>query len=110
MRILIVDVNKEQCENTATELSAQGFSVRTAYNTSEAIVIVNDQQPDLLVLDVAAPGLPLEQFTKAVRNHVPACKIIIAAGPVTVIERAKALKADDSIKKPYTVSELLKKI
>jgi DNA-binding response OmpR family regulator len=110
MRILVVDVNKDQCEKTAADLSAQGYSVRTAYNTSEAIVIVNEHEPELIVLDVAAPGLPLEQFTNAVRNHVPSCKIIIAAGPITVIERARALKADDSIRKPYTFSELLKKI
>jgi DNA-binding response OmpR family regulator len=110
MRILIVDVNKEQCERTAAELSAAGYLVRTAYNTSEAIVIVNEHEPEMLVLDVAAPGLPLAQFTNAVRNHIPTCKIIIAAGPVTVTERALSLKADDSIRKPYSVSDLLQKI
>jgi DNA-binding response OmpR family regulator len=108
MRILIVDVNKEHCEKMAEGLLATGHSVRTAYNTSEAIVIVNEHEPEKILLDVTAPGLPLEQFTSAVRNHHPECKIIMAAGPVTLTERALTLKADDSIRKPYSLADLLK--
>lgn len=56
-RILVVDDDKPLCNMAATVLTEAGYAVTVAYSGEEALVHYREQQPDLVLLDFAMPGM-----------------------------------------------------
>jgi CheY-like chemotaxis protein len=70
-RILVVDDEKHICELYKSELEDEGYTVTVANSGVEALAAVEDNPPDLIVLDIQMPGMDgIETLEKLLgRDH-----------------------------------------
>ena len=112
--VLIVEDESSQRELLAYNLSAEGYGVAKAENGEEALVIVEESTPDLIVLDWMLPnvsGIEVCRQLKArsVTRNVP---IIMLSARSEEGDRVRGLEtgADDYVTKPYSVVELMARV
>ncbi len=112
--ILIVDDESTNVDMLSQELEEEGYNLLTACDGEEALIKVQDDQPDLVLLDVMMPNI--DGFT--------VCRILKGSGktiqiPIILLtalhaqeDRVKGIEAgaDDFISKPFDRDELLAKI
>ncbi len=70
MRVLIVDDDPPSLKMTAFLLAEEGYEVATADNGLDALRLVEQQAPDLVILDVMMPGLDGLQVTQRIRRNM----------------------------------------
>lgn len=89
-------------------LSAEGYSVIRAYSGTEALLLLEKQHPDLILLDLMLPGLSGEELLPKV-NGIP---VIIVSAKTDVNDKAALLLegAADYVTKPFEIKELLARI
>ena len=112
--ILIVDDEPTNVDMLSQELDEEGYKLLTAYDGEEALIKVQEYQPDLILLDVMMPNV--DGFT--------VCRILKGSGKTILIpvilltalraheDRVRGIEAgaDDFISKPFDRDELLAKI
>ena len=112
--ILVVDDIEKNARLLADVLTARGFATRTALSGEAALAMVEQQPPDLILLDVMMPGLSGYDVCRALRadeRHAMLPIVLVTAlDPAT--ERAKGLEAgaDDFLSKPVNQAELLARV
>ena len=96
---------------TAFLLSEEGYEVITADNGLDALRLVEQQMPDLAILDVMMPGLDGLQVTQRIRRNMNLPIIILSAKGETA-DRVSGLDvgADDYLAKPFEPAELLARV
>lgn len=112
--ILIVDDTKDLRENLRDSLEIEGFHVLTARNGKDAITILIDTIPHLIITDLVMPVLDGYDLIRTVRKNnlwkeVP----IIVYSAVSLAETAAGvidLGADHFINKPSNIDDLLASI
>jgi DNA-binding response OmpR family regulator len=111
MRVLIVDDDPPSLKMTAFLLAEEGYDVATADNGLDALRLVEQQAPDLVILDVMMPGLDGLQVTQRIRRTMSLPIIILSAKGETV-DRVQGLDvgADDYLAKPFEPAELLARV
>lgn len=111
IKILIVDDEKQIRRALNSILSARKYKVIEAANGNEAIDLAIDTSPDLIVLDLALPGLNGLEVCASLREWY--------AGPILVLsvrsaeeDKIKALDtgADDYLTKPFSAGELVARV
>jgi two-component system KDP operon response regulator KdpE len=110
-RVLVVDDEIQITRVLRASLSAQGYDVRTANDPDEALRLVQDWPPDLIVTDLMMPGMTGIELTRAVRmkSHVPVLVLSVRDQERTKIEALDA-GADDYVTKPFSTKELLARV
>ncbi len=68
-RILVVDDSKLVTDIVKMRLEMYGYSVRLAYSGEEALACVDDEVPDLMVLDVQMPGIDGYEVCRRLRDN-----------------------------------------
>ena len=98
------DINRLLC----TILEKSGCCCRPAFSGSEALLLSERYEYDLVLLDLMLPGLTGEEFIAAIRKR-KTMPIIVISAKVDVEDRihALALGADDFILKPFDNDEVL---
>lgn len=111
MRVLIVDDDPPSLKMTAFLLAEEGYEVLTADNGLDALRLVEQQMPDLAILDVMMPGLDGLQVTQRIRRTTNLPIIILSAKGETA-DRVSGLDvgADDYLAKPFEPTELLARV
>lgn len=111
MRVLIVDDDPPSLKMTAFLLAEEGYDVLTADNGLDALRLVEQEAPDLAILDVMMPGLDGLQVTQRIRRSTSLPIIILSAKGETV-DRVQGLDvgADDYLAKPFEPAELLARV
>lgn len=108
MKILLLEDELMLSEAISEYLVALGHLVMTCYDGSEALVRVQDENFDLLILDINVPGLDgldlLEQLH--VLKIRPPAIYISALADIEGISRAYDLGCYDYLKKPFHLKEL----
>ncbi len=110
--ILIADDDPQILELLRTLLELQGWKVLNAGNGQQALEIVENEQPDLIVLDIILPGIDGFEVCRRLReNHSP-IPIIAVSGKLEEKDRIRCLNlgADDFITKPFDSQELVARI
>lgn len=89
-------------------LKSDGYNVIDVYSGSEAIMVLEKNQVDLILLDLMLPGLNGEEIIKR-NNHIP---IIVISAKVSNEDKVECLLngANDYITKPFNKDELLARI
>ena len=110
-KVLIIDDQPLARELTADILTNSGFTVIQAADGKEAIAIVKATPPDLILCDVAMPGLSGYEVLAAIRK-MPALSLtpfifLTARTSKQDQRRGMALGADDYLVKPFTADELI---
>jgi two-component system response regulator MprA len=110
--ILVVDDDPPIRRMLERTLVAEGYEVRTAGDGGSALVEVERAAPDLLVLDVAMPGLGGLEVCRRVRAKGIGFPVLLLTARDAVDERVAGLDAgaDDYLVKPFAPEELLARI
>lgn len=89
-------------------LTAEGYRVIRAWSGTEALLLLEKQQPDLILLDLMLPGLSGEE----VLPHIKNTPVIIISAKVGIDEKVDLLLggAADYVTKPFDMRELLARI
>jgi len=114
-KVLVVDDNPEIIELIVDVLARDGrFDVRTAGSGYDAGVLTQEFRPDLMILDYMLPDVNGNVVCKTIRQNqiFEHMKIIIVSGVVNQDEINELLEigADDFMKKPFSIDELVKKM
>lgn len=109
-RVLIADDEANIVASLEFLMGRQGYAVAVATNGLEAIDRMADFEPDLVLLDVAMPGL--DGFTVAQRirsehGHRVAIVMLTAKGQEAEIAKGLALGADLYVTKPFSTRDLV---
>ncbi|MGH1457978.1 MAG: phosphate regulon transcriptional regulator PhoB [Paracoccaceae bacterium] len=114
LRVLLVEDEPAQREVLAYNLEAEGFLVSRAETGDEALVLVDEVVPDLIVLDWMLPGVSGIEIcrrlkTRSATRNVP---IIMLSARSEEADRVRGLEtgADDYVVKPYSVVELMARV
>lgn len=108
--ILVVDDLLDNLFLLKTVLEAEGYTVEVATNGKTALAKVEATQPDLVLLDVMMPDMTGYEVAKRLRQSerfstVPI--VLITAGDGVNPEKAKAVGANDFLRKPIDFEQLL---
>lgn len=106
--ILIVDDEPSNVQALAGLLSDEGFGVLTALNGYEAIKVVNENTPDLILLDIWMPGMDGLETLKEIKKDFPEIPVVIITGHGNIETAVKATKAGafDLIEKPLSFDKI----
>lgn len=108
MTILIVDDDEAVGDLLEEILKGEGYAVRRAYSGTEALLAVNAERPDLILLDLMLPGLSGEEVLPRLGN-IPV--IVLSAKAATDSKVALLMGgAQDYITKPFETPELLARV
>lgn len=109
-KILVVDDHPDNIEILRVRLVARGYEVVTASNGEEALAQVAATKPDLILLDVAMPGMTGMEVARRVKTDpaLPFIPIIMQTALDSTQHRVEGLDAgaDDYITKPINFTEL----
>ncbi len=108
MKILLVEDNRSLSEWLARTLQADKYTVDCVYDGSDADQLLRTETYDLVILDIALPGLDGKAVLKRLRSrHNPVPVLILTAYDGTR-DRVEGLDigADDYMAKPFEVHEL----
>lgn len=88
-----------------------GYDVNSAHSGTEALLYLEQKTFDLILLDLMLPGCSGESLIEKIRSHseVPIVVITAKGGSDTLVEVLK-IGADDFIRKPFDVDEVLARI
>ena len=116
VRIVIADDNKEFSEILSEYLKKQSDMevVGVAHNGIEACTVIEEQEPDLVILDVIMPHLDgigvLERVNAMKFKKRPVFIMLSAVGQDTITDRALCLGAAYYIIKPFDMETLISRI
>lgn len=110
-QILLVEDEPAQREVLTYNLQAEGFTVRCAENGEEAILMINEALPDLVILDWMMPLLSGIEVCRQIKTredtrHIPVIMLSARSEEVDTV-RGLETGADDYVIKPYSVRELM---
>jgi two-component system response regulator MprA len=110
--VLVVDDDAPVRRMLLRTLTAEGYAVREAADGGAALVEVEHAAPDLVVLDVAMPGLDGLAVCRRVREKGLALPILLLTARDAVADRVAGLDAgaDDYLVKPFAADELLARV
>ena len=106
-RVLIVDDDEKLLALDRLALSKHGFEVETATSASDALVMMGDRPPDLVVLDVVLPDLSGWELLRRVRASSDEVAVMLLTGRDSDVDKARGLDlgADDYLTKPFSLLE-----
>jgi two-component system, OmpR family, phosphate regulon response regulator PhoB len=110
-RVLLVEDEPAQRTVLAYNLEAEGFAVTQADNGEDAMVLVDEEEPDIIILDWMMPkvsGIEVCRRLK-MRPETRGIPIIMLSARAEEVDRIRGLEtgADDYVVKPYSVLELM---
>ncbi|MEX3315388.1 phosphate regulon transcriptional regulator PhoB [Sulfitobacter sp. PS-8MA] len=113
-QVLLVEDEPAQREVLAYNLEAEGFAVRRAENGEEAMMLIAEAAPDLIILDWMMPlmsGIEVCRQLKT-RPETRAIPIIMLSARSEEVDTVRGLDtgADDYVIKPYNIRELMARV
>jgi len=112
--ILVVEDDIKLAELLKWHLDRAGFEVKVTADGEEALVIVRETPPDLIILDWMLPGLAGIEVCRCLRRMADTANtpIIMLTAKGEELDRVRGLEtgADDYVTKPFSPRELLARI
>jgi two-component system phosphate regulon response regulator PhoB len=112
--VLVVEDEPAQREVLAYNLEAEGFDVARAANGEEALMLVRESPPDVIVLDWMLPNVSGIEVCRRLktRPETRALPIIMLSARSEEVDRVRGLEtgADDYVVKPYSIVELMARV
>jgi two-component system phosphate regulon response regulator PhoB len=112
--ILIIEDERELREIIKYNLENNGFGVQESSNANDALILMEDYLPDLILLDLMLPGLKGENFLTLIKKNAKykSIPVIIISAKNKEEDIVKAIEsgADDYLVKPFSLKVLVAKI
>lgn len=112
--VLVVEDESAQREVLKYNLEAEGFGVVIAENGDEALLLVREEHPDLVVLDWMLPNVSGIEVCRRIKAdpETRGIPIVMLSARGDEVDRVRGLEtgADDYVVKPYSVVELMARL
>ncbi len=112
--VLLVEDEPAQREILRYNLSAEGYGVTMAENGDDALILIDEVTPDLILLDWMLPGVSGIEICRRLktRKETRSIPVIMLSARSEEVDRVRGLEtgADDYVVKPFSVSELMARI
>ena len=113
-KVLVVEDELSQREILAYNLKAEGFRVECAASGDEALLLIEEDAPDVVLLDWMLPGVSGIEICRrlSARASRKNMSIIMMSARSEEVDRIRGLEtgADDYVVKPFSVVELIARI
>ena len=111
-KIFVLDDNLDMAETVGLMLARAGYQCTVSSQSTKAIDIIAECQPDLIITDLRMPGVSGMEILEHVKNADPALPVIILTGYATVDAAVEGMKkgAADFLSKPFHSDELVLKV
>lgn len=110
-KVAIIEDEKAISDIIKFNLEKEGHTVFTAYDGEEGLALINEKNPDLILLDIMMPKKDGFEVCKTVRltKNTP---IIMLTARAEEIDKVLGLElgADDYITKPFSIRELIARV
>jgi DNA-binding response OmpR family regulator len=112
INIMLVDDEEDFIRTLSERLEMRGLKKNTAVDSDQAIKIVGDKGPDIIILDLKMPGIDGMEVLRKVRTAYPDIMVIIHTGHGNDMDEAEArqLGVFDYLKKPVALELLVERI
>jgi two-component system, OmpR family, KDP operon response regulator KdpE len=109
--ILVVDDERQITRVLKTTLASRGYAIRTASDGDDAVNIMREWSPDLVITDLGMPNMDGLQLCRHIRTKSQIPIIVLSVkGEEKIKAEALDAGADDYVTKPFSVTELLARI
>lgn len=110
-KILVVDDEKPIADILEFNLKKEGYEVHVAYDGDDAVELIYDIQPDIVLLDIMLPGRDGMEVCREVRKKYD-MPIIMLTAKDSEIDKVLGLElgADDYVTKPFSTRELIARV
>ena len=112
--VLVVEDEPAQREVLTYNFEAEGFRVAQASNGEEALILIEEAPPDVIVLDWMLPNVSGIEVCRRLkmRPETRAVPIIMLSARSEEVDRVRGLEtgADDYLIKPYSLVELVARV
>lgn len=112
--VLIVEDEPAQREVLGYNIESEGFRVSKAENGEEALLMVDEDCPDIIVLDWMLPSVSGIEVCRQLKSRADTrdVPIIMLSARSEEVDKVRGLEtgADDYVVKPYSVGELLARL
>jgi two-component system response regulator MprA len=111
-RILVVEDERSILSAIRRGMAFEGYTVEVAETGNQALDIVRDRLPDLIVLDIMLPGIDGLEVCRRIRAAGEDVPILMLTARDEVQDRVAGLDAgaDDYLIKPFAFEELLARV
>lgn len=112
LKLLLVDDEKDFVDALAERLQLRGFQVLTAIDGERALSIIDNDPPQVVILDIMMPGLSGLDVLKQIKDRVPEIPVILLTGLGSTTEGSDGMQmgAYDYLMKPLDIDTLIQKI
>ena len=112
--VLLVEDEPAQREILRYNLGAEGYDVTMAENGDDALILMEEVMPDLVLLDWMLPGVSGIEICRRLktRKKTKNIPVIMLSAKSEEVDRVRGLEtgADDYVVKPFSVGELMARI
>ena len=109
--MLVIDDDDDLAEVVRQALRESGFAVATVRHGAAALDLIEQIQPDLILLDLRMPIMDGWSFVTQYRRSVKSNgRIVLLSGHPDVREISERLGADAYVGKPFELTQLLKTV
>lgn len=107
--ILIVDDEESIRVSLKGILEDEGYQVLSAENGTDALDMILEEVPDLVLLDIWMPGMDGIQTLEKIKKHLAELTVVMMSGHGTIETAVKATRigAFDFIEKPFSLDKIL---
>jgi len=112
VKILVIDDEPAIRKLLRVGLVAEGYAIVESPNARDAIAMVKEERPDLILLDLGLPDMPGHDLLAKWRNELLELPVVILSSRTDEAGIVKALElgADDYVTKPFGMKELVARI
>lgn len=112
LKLLLVDDEMDFVNTLAERLELRGFQVQTAVDGESALKMIENDPPQVVVLDVLMPGLSGLYVLQQMKTRVPQIPVILLTGRGSTTEGAEGVQlgAYDYLMKPINIDILIRKM
>jgi DNA-binding response OmpR family regulator len=111
-KLLLVDDEEDFISALAERLRIRNYDASLATSGEAAMLLIQRDRPDIVILDLKMPGMGGMQTLKQIKAKDPTIDVIMVTGSVDskVGESALSAGATDHLVKPFDIKSLVEKI
>jgi len=112
LKVLLVDDEEDLVRTMAERMEMRDLGSDVAFDGQQALNMIEDEMPDVMVLDLRMPGLDGMEVLRRVKETYPQIAVIIMTGHGSDKdeEEARRLGAFDYLRKPVDINQLMETV
>jgi DNA-binding NtrC family response regulator len=112
LKVLFVDDEEDFVRTMAERMEMREVGSEVALDGQQALQMLEDEVPDVMVLDLRMPGIDGLEVLRRVKKMYPQMEVIIMTGHGSEVDEAEArrLGAFDYLRKPVDINDLMEAV